>query len=93
VSLLGFLGGLLGGGRRSPTPQPTAIETLRAFPIVVGPSDAQQIAHARYRIDAITRYIDQSAAEGVVIAEAKLHHLATERDMYVAMLKHAKVTP
>jgi hypothetical protein len=91
VSLLGFL-------RRRPREVPVAeapatIATLQAFPIVVGPNDTQQIAHARYRIDAITRYIEQCAAEGVAIAEGKLHHLATERDMYAAVLKHAKVAP
>lgn len=49
-------------------------------PLVVGPlTYTPRIAQALYRIDAITRYIDQCAEEGVTIKPEKMIELESER--------------
>jgi hypothetical protein len=87
-ALLGAAGKLL------PAPAaaaPKVAVAMSAFPIVLNPSDAQKVAHAKYRVDAITRYLEQSKAEGTFVPQEKIDELKSERAMYVAMLKHAKV--
>lgn len=58
-----------------------------AAPLAVNLSGDAKHAQMLYRLDAIARYIEQTA----VIAEAKLEELYDEARVHIANLRHAKV--
>lgn len=73
-------------------PDATARAEVTTQPIAVGPlAGDERIAQAKYRVSAITRYIDECAQEGVTIAPAKIEELESERLLHVVRLRQAGV--
>jgi hypothetical protein len=67
-----------------PPPEPAVIAT-RAFPIAINLADQEKIDHARYRLDRIFAYVEQTAA----IAEAKMEEFRNEALIHAVNLRHA----
>jgi hypothetical protein len=69
-------------------PVPADIRT-RTNPIQVNPSDMVRVDHAKYRLDAINRYLDQTE----VIARSKIQEfLAEARGLGIMLLNASVIT-
>lgn len=61
--------------------QPVEFKTV-AQPIVINPGDKEKIAHARYRLDAIKRHVEQNAP----VLPSRKEEFRREARMHVASL-------